>query len=224
MMIISKDELRGFFNDQPCMSIVPVSGNNLILKGEFQFIATSKNKPEIRDSFNLKVEIPLGFPKKIPKVWEIGKKIPKTKDGEYHINPDGSLCLGSPLRLLDKINRSGTLAGFVESCLVPFLYAVSLKLQNGGNFYMGELAHGFSGVLDDYRDLFGIENNENIIRVLELIGMKKRIANKALSPCLCEQRLGRCRLRFVINRLRKTAFRSFFQNHANNIKSRHYHQ
>ena len=215
-MIIGKGDLRQFLNDYPFMSLKPTKDNSLILKGDFQFIAKSKDGPEINDSFKLKIEIPLGFPKKIPKVWETNNKIPRTKEGEYHINPDDSLCLGSPLRLLDKINRNGTLVGFTETCLVPFLYAVSIKLQKGGDFYMGELAHGLPGIFADYKDLFGIEDNKSIVKVLELIGTKKRIANKAPCPCSCGKKLGKCKLRFVTNRLRKTASRSWFKNHAKN--------
>lgn len=215
-MIIDKGDLRQFLSDYPFMSLRPTKGNSLILKGDFQFIAKSEDGPEIKESFILRIEIPLGFPKKVPKVWELNNKIPRTKEGEYHINPDDSLCLGSPLRLLDKINSNGTLVGFTETCLVPFLYAVSIKLQMGGDFYMGELAHGLPGILDDYKDLFGIEDNKNIIKALELIGTKKRIANKAPCPCSCGKRLGKCKLRFVTNRLRKTASRSWFKNHAKN--------
>ena len=215
-MIISKGDLRKFLSDYPFMALRPTKDKNLVLKGDFQFIAKSKDGPEIQDSFELKIEIPYGFPQRIPKVWETNNKIPRTEEGEFHINPDDSLCLGSPLRLLDKINIKGTLVGFTESCLVPFLYAVSIKLQKGGDFYMGELAHGLPGILDDYKDLLGIESNENIIKALELIGTKKRIANKALCPCSCGKRLGKCKLRFVTNRLRKTTSRSWFKNHAKN--------
>ena len=204
-MIISKGDLRKFLNDYPFMALRPTKGNHLVFRGDFQFIAKSKNGPEIKDSFEVKIEIPNGFPKKIPKVWETNNKVPRTKEGEFHINPDDSLCLGSPLRLLDKINRKGTLVAFIESCLVPFLYAVSIKLQKGGDFYMGELAHGLPGILDDYKELFGIESNENIIKTLELIGTKKESqirphalvlaerdlenANFVLLPIVCEKRL-----------------------------------
>lgn len=216
VMIINKEDLRQFLSDYPFMAVRPTTGDSLIIKGNFQFIAKSEDGPEIEDNFDLKIEIPSGFPKKIPKVWEIKNKIPRKKDGEFHINPDDSLCLGSPLRLLDKISRNGTLVGFVESCLVPFLYAVSIKLKEGGEFYMGELAHGLPGIFDDYKDIFGIEKSENVIKALELLGKKKRIANKALCPCPCGKRLGKCKMRFVINRLRKTASRSWFKAHSKN--------
>lgn len=215
-MIIDKADLRHFLSDYPFMSLRPSKGNSLILKGDFQFIAKSKDGPEIKESFVLRIEIPLGFPKKVPKVWELNNKIPRTKEGEYHINHDNSLCLGSPLRILDKINRNGTFVGFTETCLIPFLYAVSIKLKNGGDFYMGELAHGLPGIWDDYKDLFGIKENQNIIQALELIGTKKRIANKSPCPCSCGKRLGKCKLRIVANRLRKAATRSWFKAHAKN--------
>tara|TARA_Y100000768_G_C23986079_1_gene688911 strand:- start:1208 stop:1870 length:663 start_codon:yes stop_codon:yes gene_type:complete len=213
-MIIGKGDLRQFLNDYPFMALKPTKDDSIILKGDFQFIAKSENGPEVRDNFDLMIKIPFGFPKKIPKVWETNNKIPRTKEGEFHVNPDDSLCLGSPLRILDKIDRTKTLVGFTKSCLVPFLYAVSIKIQKGGDFYMGELAHGLPGILDDYKDLFGIDNDSMIIETLKLIGSKKRIANKKPCTCSCGKRLGKCNLRFTVNRLRTTASRSWFKKHA----------
>ena len=218
-MILDKNDLKKFLTDYPLMSLTPFKGESIIFKGNFCFIAQSKSRPKINDSFSLKIEIPKTFPKEIPKVWETAKRIPRTSDGEYHINPNDSLCLGSPLRLLNKISHNPSLVGFTKTCLVPFLYAVSLKLQNGGNFYMGELAHGSPGVMDDYKDLFGVNDNKSIIKILELMGTKKRVANKSLCPCLCDKRLGKCRLRFIVNSLRKATSRNWFKEHAKALDS-----
>src|SRR5205823_1562005 len=119
-------------------------------------------------------------------------RIPRT--GEYHVNTsDNTLCLGSPLSLLLKLSKKPTIDGFAESCLVPYLFAISRKLKNGGPLPFGELAHGRKGLRDDYAFLFGLRQPQNVGRVLQLLGMKKRRANKLPCPCGCRKRLGRCR-------------------------------
>lgn len=144
-----------FLKEYPGMSIQPFQGQDLVMKGVFALKANTQTGPEITDYYSLKISTPKKFPNALPKVREINEKIPR--DGNYHINPDDTLCLGSPLRVLKKINESPSLSGFARGCLVPYLYAVSYKLINGGDLYFGELAHGKQGIIDDYRDLLGLK-------------------------------------------------------------------
>lgn len=204
-----------FLKEYPGMSIQPFQGQELILKGEFAFIANPPTGPEIKDCYNLKISIPKVFPNALPMVREINEKIPR--DGDYHINPDDTLCLGSPLRVLKKINENPSLSGFARGCLVPYLYAVSYKLKNGGDLYFGELAHGKQGIIDDYRDLLGLRTEEQVMEALRLIGMKKKIANKKPCPCNCGKRLGRCSFRHKLNSFRNLAPRYWFVNDVKNI-------
>jgi hypothetical protein len=170
---------------------------------------------DISDSYHLQIVLPMAFPKELPKVTELERKIPS--DGKHHINPDNTLCLGSPLRLLKKISEQPNLVGFAERCLVPYLYAVSNKLQTGGNFVFSELAHGEQGIIDDYLDLLGLNKREQVVQALTLLGMKRRIANKAHCPCGCGLRLGKCSFHMKFNQYRNLAERPWFRAHAKNI-------
>lgn len=191
------------------MSIGSSRDSSMVVKGVFSFSAKAVGGETITDSYELEFVVPAVFPKAIPKVSELGQKIPR--DGEHHINPDDTLCLGSPLRLLRKICANPTLVGFAGSCLVPYLYAISEKLQNGGNFAFGELAHGEEGILDDYVDLFGLEKRAQVLQTLNLLGMKRRIANKKPCPCGCGKRLGKCPFHTKLNVFRTVAGRSWFR-------------
>ena len=151
------------------MVILPFRGTDIQLKGHFEFSAKPTGGPEIRDTYHLQILIPQQFPQKTPKVTEIDLKIPR--NGKYHINPDNTLCLGSPLRLKHKISMRPTLVGFTEDCLVPYLYESSYKLLNGGDFPLGELAHGNAGIVIDYLDLFGLKSRDQVIQTLKLLGM-----------------------------------------------------
>jgi hypothetical protein len=194
------------------MCIIPSRGEELKIKGFFEFSAQPINGIEIRDTYELEITIPNGFPKDIPEVKEVGRKIPR--NAMYHINIDDTLCLGSPIRLLKKISQHPNLSGFTETCLIPYLYAVSYKLKFGGEFIFGELAHDKPGIIDDYLNLFGLKYPEQVIETLVLLGIKKRVANKAPCPCSCGLRLGKCRFRYKVNELRKMANRSWFRNHV----------
>ena len=177
-----------FLKEYPGMSIQPFKGQDLVFKGVFAFTANTPNGLEISDCYSLKISIPKRFPIALPNVWEIAGKIPR--NGDYHINPDDTLCLGTSLRILTKIKENPSLSGFAKSCLEPYLYAVSYKLKNGGELCFGELAHGKQGIIDDYRDLLGLRTEEQIMEALMLLGMKKRVANKKPCPCGCGNRLG----------------------------------
>jgi len=188
----------------------------LVLKGTFSFSATPRNGPTITDSYDIEITVPHEFPSAIPKVRERAKRIPR--NGDYHINPDDTLCLGSPLRLLQKIAQEPTLPGFAGKCLVPYLYAVTFKMENGGKFIFDELAHGTRGVLDDYMNLLGVDDEEQVIQTLRILSMKRREGNKMACPCVCGRNLGKCKFNLKIHALRKLASRSWYKEHVGELR------
>ena len=201
--------LDQFLKDYPQMSIKPTMDTSLIIEGKFWFSAETKAKPQITDCYALRIEVPAQFPSAVPKVTERENKIPRT--GDFHVNPDGTLCLGSPLRILLKLSKNPSLSGFASDCLVPYLYAISHKLKFGGALPFGELAHGRDGELQDYLDLFGLTRPGQVYGALRFLGMKKRRANKQPCPCDCGKRLGRCRFNRIMRDFRKLAGRPWFR-------------
>jgi len=212
MLATETPGLREFLRDYPLMAIRPSAGVHLRLKGHFVFVAHHAKEREIKDSFALQIDVPKAFPRDLPKVTETDGRIPRT--GDFHVNPDGTLCLGSPLSLLLKISKSPSPSGFAENCLVPYLFAVSHKLKFGGPLAFGELAHGSRGLLADYSSLFGLEHPERARYALQLLGMKKRRANKLPCPCGCGIRLGRCSFNARLRQFRALASRTWFRTHC----------
>jgi len=204
-----------FLKDYHGMSLGPSRGAAMVLKGTFSFSATPKGGKKITDSYQIEITIPAAFPRVLPSAKENGEKIPR--NGKYHVNSDKTLCLGSPLRLLHKIAINPTLVGFAENCLVPYLYAVSNKLQNGEEFPFGELAHGEKGIIEDYLGIFRFKTRSQVNNALILLGTKRRIANKQPCPCECGRRLGGCPFHRTLNDYRKMTSRSWFKTHQNNL-------
>ena len=186
------------------METVPYIGDGYCLKGRFDFRAEHSLCPIVEDVFELEILIPSKFPKDLPLVKEIGGRIPRNSD--FHINYDDTICLGSPLSLAIYLSNKSSLVDFAFEVIIPYLYAVTLKLKYDRDFIFGELAHGAKGLYQDYSGIFGLIDNSQILQAFECLIVKKRLANKKQCPCGCGNRLGRCTYRFKINNLRKTLF------------------
>jgi hypothetical protein len=201
-------DLADFLCDYPLMALRPARNRGCVLRGRFKFAATSPSHPPLEDAFDLEIEIPAAFPRTLPRVIETGGRIPRL--GDYHVNANRTLCLGSPLRLLLRLSAAPTLCAFATTCLVPYLYAISLKLRHGGDLVFGELAHEAPGLIADYMELFHLKSPAQVGAVLKALGQKKRQANKQPCPCGCGSRLGRCSFNARVLQFRLLASRSWF--------------
>ena len=199
------------------MSISPARGDGIVLRGTFCCCGTPPSAKEICDCYELEITVFPSFPRKLPSVREVAGRIPR--DVHHHTYCDGSLCLGSEIRLRLKLCNKPTLVGFAELCLVPYLCAMSRTLSGSERFPFGELAHGIRGIFDDYKSIFGLASDVQILAAIELLGMKRRIANKNPCPCGCGLRVGRCRLHLRLSKYRKIASRKWFKDHLNYLKS-----
>lgn len=202
-------QICAFLDLHPGMALRPSGGDALNLVGTFRFSATSDKYPIITDAFQLRISVPSAFPRELPQVFETGGRIPK--GGEYHVNPDGSLCLGSRLRLLWKLSKEPSLLRYTENCIVPYLFAVSHKLNYGGPLPFGELAHGLPGELSDCAELFRVKSAKQAETVIRYLGIKKRRANKLKCPCQCGRRLGKCHFNWKLREFRRMASRSWYR-------------
>lgn len=186
------------------MRVLPSTGGDVCLEGQFAFHADFEGGPVIEDTYHLRIEVPPAFPDAAPHVYELGARIPR--DLDHHVFPlSGRLCLGSTLRLRAIARDANGLAPFGQLAIVPYLYAASFRERTGGPFPFGELAHGRAGLLDDYAQMLGLEQPEQVAQALALGAMRKRLANKYPCPCGCGRRLGVCPYRKSLS-----AFRDLF--------------
>jgi len=204
------------------MQLSPSLSGELVVQGKYAFRITHQGKHEKADQYRLKIKIPEAYPKGYPAIWEEDERIPR-KD-EFHINPDGSLCLGSPLRLIKALHDNPCFNSFVQDYLDPYLYAVTRKIQDGVDLPFGELDHGVMGELADYCKIFGLREPAQALAVLESLKYRKRIANKKTCPCRCGQRLGACQLHYKVNEFRKVMARGSYAEMLQNLTSQLSHE
>lgn len=208
--------LREFLQDNPLMGIKPSADGDALVAGRFDFSASHEVAGIVCDSFDIQIRVPRAFPRELPMVVECGGRVPR--EANYHVNEvDGTLCLGSPLTLLQKLYDNPTLSGFAKSCLVPYLYGMSHKLSKGW-FPFGELAHGKAGIYADYMQLLAITDEYAVYSSLKLLGMKKRLANKQPCPCGCSLMLGRCKFNQRLKGFRALATRKWYRNQAGGLE------
>ncbi|MCF5888255.1 ubiquitin-conjugating enzyme E2 variant [Aeromonas veronii] len=207
--------LEDFLKENPLMNILPTSKSRAIdLSGKVKLNHQFKHFPQVNRLIEIKVTIPDGYPFVPPVFEEVGGFVPR-RDA-FHVNPDGSLCLGTPLRIEAFIRKELNFNTFYKEFFIPYIYAVSLKILNNIDFVFGELKHGNAGELEDLGDIFGLPNKSQIFGCLDALSMKKRLANKKICPCECGMRLGACRFHYKVNQQRNLLPRRWFRN----LKSR----
>lgn len=173
----------------PGLTLAPstLSSMLMVMEGELRCHRIGPDDVEIDEQYALKLEVPRGFPRALPRVFETGGKVPMT----FHRNPDTSLCLGSPISQRFAIEREPTIGGFIDRVIVPYLYSHAYFVRFG-RVPFGELAHGAPGLEDDVRRIFRLPSRTNAGEFLRLASLKRRHANKQPCPCRSGLRLGRC--------------------------------
>jgi hypothetical protein len=189
----------------PGLRLRPSANDVVVLAGTLSFVADGPGGERISDEYQVRLKVSRRFPASIPSVWETAGRIPP----DYHKLNDASLCLGAPTTIQLQIYHHPSLLGFVEHCLIPYLYGRSYFEQHH-TMPFGELDHGANGLRQDLAALFSTNDHRAVQVFVRLAGMKRRLANKQPCPCASGQRVGRCHHR-TINGLREQLGRPWFR-------------
>lgn len=142
------------------------------------------------NSFDISVTVPRNYPHGFPLLFETGNKFEHIPD--RHINEDGSCCVCS-LQESDLIGQRGiTIKDFFLKYVIPYL-ANQLYFDSEEEWANGDYEHGVEGILQFYKELFKIDNIEEVIRLLSFFNTKKINRN---DDCFCgkKEKLKRCHL------------------------------
>ena len=128
--------------------------------------------------FDLNADINEAYPNVCPTVVEKGERITGGEDG-FHINPDGSLCLGEPNEIETIFKKSKSIIGLLQDLVLPFLS--KFLFWEKTNIDLG-LRHGGEGILDYYREKIGDIDSQTLFQLLYAKYIKKMNPN---APCPC---------------------------------------
>lgn len=151
----------------------------------------AEGKIEIIDSsgilwktFSVRILIPSKYPNILPSIYETGGEIPIEPD--WHINFDGSCCVGPNTKIYRKLDFKITLKRWLDIVVLPFLFDQVYKLEKGE--YIGkEHAHGNKGLIEDYKEWWRLESQEDVVNKLKLITKKNKYPRN--EPCFCGSKL-----------------------------------
>jgi hypothetical protein len=188
----------------PGLRLLDTRNGGIEIAGTLSFTATKPRLAAIQDDYQIQLNVPEAFPKAIPTVREMGCRIPD----DFHKLSDGGLCLGSPTRVFLALKRHPSLLGFIETCIIPYLYGRSY-FERHGTMPFGELDHGLNGIRQDLALLFGTTRTDRVTEFARLTALKKRHANKERCPCESGKRLGHCH-HGRVNKLREQLGRGWF--------------
>lgn len=132
------------------------------------------------DSYFVEIELE-GYPKFLPKVYEVGERIPRKLD--RHIYSDtGSCCFTTAAigQILLK-TEIGSLLEFIDKIVVPYFWNNSFFELNDC-YYDEEYSHSL-GVIEGYRDILKIDNDLLIARTISR--WLENGKQKVHEPCYC---------------------------------------
>lgn len=155
------------------------------IRGKIRF-SREYLKRQIDDEYSVEILVLKDYPISLPKIFEIEWRIPK----DFHRFQDGALCLGTPLEVKAKFRRHPTLFGYVDNCVIPYLYSYSYKCKFG-KLPFGEHSHGGKGLLEFYQNLFDIKDPRRVQRFLEILSLGN-YQDRTRCPCGSGRRLRIC--------------------------------
>lgn len=153
--------------------------------GALLFRATFQDTT-IEDTFAIKLQLPHDYPAAAPVARETGGRIPK----EFHTNPDGTLCLGTPFEVRMKFEKEHRLLPFVDNLVIPYLFSFRFW-KDHGRMPFGEFSHGGKGILENYQELLHVQDRSVVFGLLRLLGEGSYRGHLAC-PCESGSKLRDC--------------------------------
>lgn len=169
----------------PGLSLQKYGAGPWCVRGKLKF-SRAYSKKNIEDEYSVEMLIPQDYPLVLPRIFESGGRIPR----DFHQYQDGALCLGAPLAIKQKFRKQPTLFGFVEGCVIPYLYSYSYKCKFG-KLPFGELSHGGKGILEYYQDVFSVRDPRRVRRFLRILA-NGNYHGHTRCPCGSGKRLRSC--------------------------------
>jgi hypothetical protein len=182
---ILESEFTAVKEKYPDLFLLDTENGTWTIYGNLPFHAKYENK-HFEDEYIVEILILSRYPNIVPSAKEVGGRIPKS----FHTNPDNTLCLGAPIKVKKAFSKNPTLDGFIENCLVPYLFSHSFNEQKGAMPF-GELIHGTKGIIQCYLEEFQTKDIAVMLNLLDVLTFNT-FPGYELCPCQSGERLFKC--------------------------------
>lgn len=172
-----EEQMQAVREKFPDLRLEKAGDGQFVVRGNLHFRVLHGDR-EVLDEYDVEISIQANYPDDVPIVRETGGRIPE----DFHTFPGNRvLCLGAPLIVKMEFADHRTLVDFIYKQVVPFLFSHSYNRQYGEMPY-GELPHGVPGILQSYKELFGVKDD------IAALGLLKILADdnyRGHVPCPC---------------------------------------
>lgn len=180
MKSILKRDVRAFLNRYLSFRIIDHNNKALLfLRGKLDIIDSSG---DFWGDFEITIAIHKSlYPHSIP---EVSVTAHAERNQNWHISSKGECCLDIPHRLELMKNRGIELTEFYKSKIYPFFANYCFKKETHA-YANGEYDHFDNGIIQFYREEYGLRDEDMIVRLIEVaIGKRRKVGrNEVCSIC-----------------------------------------
>jgi len=154
---------------------------------------------KLLDRFRVSIELPHDYPRALPIVREVGRRIPWRQD--FHVEPDGKACVLLPDDRWRCFPEGKPFAHFLDGPVHDFFLGQSL-VALGEEWPFGEWSHGPRGVLEYYQGLLETDHDGTVHRFLRILS-KLNLKQHCECPCGSGRKIRKCCQKRVADLRRK---------------------
>jgi hypothetical protein len=145
------------------------------------------------DNFTIRIDLPATYPVGLPFAREVGGRLPHRED--YHVNPDGTLCVGLPEDLWLRFGGRCELKAYLDGPLRSYFIGALHKLQ-GRPWPYGEWPHGAAGLREFYGSKIASTELQTIVTLVTIVAGDP-VKGHWICPLGCGAEIRRCHLAVV---------------------------
>lgn len=188
-MVRTREQLLAEIREPRCQKL----GISLYPMGDGHFavarVCLRINEADPEECYDIAVRLSPQYPLAVPTATSEDGSI-LAGEGGFHVNSDGTLCLGEPSEVERCFRIDPTIAGFLENLVLPFLAKYLLWKQTGVDL---GLKHGGDGVLEYFRVQLGELSALALARLL-LGQYHKKIGPNSQCPCGSRRKYKLCHM------------------------------
>jgi hypothetical protein len=178
------DEIAAALERYPDLRIVEESGT-IGVRGTFPVV----EREEILDRYQIEIRFPEDYPRSLPGVFEIGRRIPRTVD--RHVYPaTGQACIVVDEEWLATVGERVVFRKFLDGPVRNYFIGQSL-VEAGEPWPFGQRSHGAKGLVEAYGEWFDTTDQAVVIRYLDFL-THKQVKGHWTCPCGSGKRLRDC--------------------------------
>lgn len=151
-------------------------GNGWSIDGHFDVI---DSEGHLWDTYGVKILLPEGFPYALPILIETTGKIEQHED--WH-NVQGECCLATYAVMFKELGTPISLVRWLDRFVHDFLANHVIRLHDK-EYPKGEYEHGTPGIIDGYKEIFGVNTEDEVLTRLRLLCGATKIGRN--DPCFC---------------------------------------